>query len=94
MSPTVTAKVREFMEDNFLFGDDDEQLDDNESLLERGLIDSTGVLQLVAFIETEFGIEMRDAEIVPENLDSVELIVRYVVGKLGGTPITRIGNAE
>lgn len=87
MSIAVTAKVREFIEDNFMFRDDGERLDDNESLLDAGLIDSTGILQLVAFIETEFGIEMGDAEIIPQNLDSVERIVRYVVGKLQARPI-------
>lgn len=89
MSIAITAKVREFIEDNFMFREDCEQLDDNESLLDAGLIDSTGILQLVAFIETEFGIEMGDAEIVPQNLDSVERIVRYVIGKLQARPIVR-----
>lgn len=84
MSAAVNDKVREFIQDNFMFRDDRTQLDDGESLLEAGLIDSTGILELVAFIETEFSIQMADADIVPENLDSVETIVRYVGGKLEG----------
>ena len=65
-----------------MFRDDRADLADGESLLDAGLIDSTGILELVAFIETEFSIQMADTDIVPENLDSVETIVRYVDGKL------------
>ena len=82
---SVSTKVREFIKDNFMFRDDrDDRADlaDGESLLDAGLIDSTGILELVAFIETEFSIQMADTDIVPENLDSVETIVRYVDGKL------------
>jgi acyl carrier protein len=82
MSAQVSNKVREFIKDNFMFRDDRADLADSESLLDAGLIDSTGILELVAFIETEFSIQMADADIVPENLDSVETIVRYVDGKL------------
>lgn len=82
MSAQVSIKVRDFIKDNFMFRDDRADLADSESLLDAGLIDSTGILELVAFIETEFSIQMADADIVPENLDSVETIVRYVDGKL------------
>jgi acyl carrier protein len=82
MSVQVSTKVREFIKDNFMFRDDRADLANNESLLDAGLIDSTGILELVAFIETEFSIQMADTDIVPENLDSVETIVRYVDGKL------------
>ncbi len=75
-------RVREFIKENFMFREDRTEIRDEESLLEAGLIDSTGVLELVAFIEGEFGIEMSDSEIVPENLDSIETIVRYVGCKL------------
>jgi acyl carrier protein len=85
MPADVTTKIRDFIRDNFLFRDDRAELADAESLLDTGLIDSTGVLELVAFIETEFSIQMADSDIVPENLDSVETIVRYVDGKLGAT---------
>ena len=81
-SKHVSNKVRDFIKDNFMFRDDRADLTDNESLLDAGLIDSTGILELVAFIETEFSIQMADTDIVPENLDSVETIVRYVDGKL------------
>jgi acyl carrier protein len=83
MSANVNYKVREFIKDNFMYRDDREDLADGESLLDAGLIDSTGILELVAFIETEFSIQMSDADIVPDNLDSVQTIVRYVEGKRG-----------
>ena len=85
MPADMTTKIREFINGNFMFRDDRAVLADSESLLETGLIDSTGVLELVAFIETEFSIQMADSDIVPENLDSVETIVRYVDGRLGTT---------
>jgi acyl carrier protein len=81
----VNSKVREFIKDNFMYRDDRAELADTESLLDAGLIDSTGILELVAFIETEFSIQMADTDIVPDNLDSVETIVRYVEGKIGAT---------
>ena len=77
----VESKVRKFIEDNFLFRDDRAALSDGESLLDAGLIDSTGILELVAFLESDFGIAMADAEIVPANLDSIATIVAYVEGK-------------
>jgi acyl carrier protein len=79
----VNSKVREFIKDNFMYRDDRADLADTESLLDAGLIDSTGILELVAFIETEFSIQMADTDIVPDNLDSVDTIVRYVEGKIG-----------
>ena len=81
----VNSKVREFIKDNFMYRDDRAELADTESLLDAGLIDSTGILELVAFIETEFSIQMADTDIVPDNLDSVDTIVRYVEGKLDAT---------
>jgi acyl carrier protein len=78
----VNSKVREFIKDNFMYRDDRAELADTESLLDAGLIDSTGILELVAFIETEFSIQMADTDIVPDNLDSVDTIVRYVESKL------------
>lgn len=74
-------KVRSFIAENFLFRDDRADFPDSESLLEAGLMDSTGVLELVAFLETEFRIEMADDEIVPDNLDSIGKIVAFVARK-------------
>ena len=77
----VENKVRTFIEENFLFRDDRMTMPDNESLLDAGLIDSTGILELVAFLESEFAIRMADADIVPDNLDSIRTIVAYVQTK-------------
>jgi acyl carrier protein len=72
------AKIRQFIEDNFLFREDVAAIGDADSLLDAGLIDSTGVLELVAFIEQEFGVAVADRDIVPDNLDSIERIDAYV----------------
>ncbi|HMN85255.1 MAG TPA: acyl carrier protein [Bauldia sp.] len=79
----IQEKVRTFIEDNFLFRSDSETLAADASLLDAGLIDSTGILELVAFLEQSFGISVADAEIVPANLDSIATIAAYVEGKLG-----------
>ena len=79
MTPSeIERRVRAFIADNFLFGEDGNALSDTQSLLEAGLIDSTGILQLVAFLEGDFGIHIADADIVPANLDSIRTIVGYV----------------
>jgi acyl carrier protein len=74
--------VREFIVQDFLFGRDN-GFASGESMLESGMIDSTGVLQLVAFLEQTFGIKVEDAELVPENLDSLDSIGRFLGSKLG-----------
>lgn len=74
----IEPAVRQFIEENFMFRLDRTTLSETESLLEAGLIDSTGVLELVNFIETKFQIKMADADIVPEKLDSIKAIVQYV----------------
>jgi acyl carrier protein len=78
----IEPAIRQFIEDNFLFRADQRKLVDTESLLDAGLIDSTGVLELVQFLETEFQFKMPDADIVPENLDSISAILAYVEGRL------------
>jgi acyl carrier protein len=68
--------------DNFLFGQDGSALRNDESFLEGGIIDSTGVLELIGFLETRYDIAIDDRELVPLNLDSVERVVTFVNGKL------------
>jgi len=75
------ASVRAFIIENFLFGDAASMPDDKASLLDGGVLDSTGVLELVGFIEESWGIEMADSEIVPDNLDSVVKIAAFVMTK-------------
>jgi len=81
MTDKINAAVREFIAENFLFRADAD-LDDNQSLLESGVIDSTGVLEVIAFLEQMFGISIADDEIVPENLDSIANMTRYLASKL------------
>jgi acyl carrier protein len=83
MTSQTEADIRDFIADNFLFREDRASLGETESLLESGLIDSTGVLELVGFLEQRFGIQVADAEMVPENLDSVRALVSYVHAKRG-----------
>lgn len=85
MTRNVEAEIRQFIEETFLFRSDQQGLASDQSLLEAGLIDSTGVLELVAFIEEHFAIRMEDAEITPDNLDSIRAIAAYVSGKLAAT---------
>jgi len=81
MNDTVLGRVRAFIEENFLFREDLSHLSDSDSLLENGVMDSTGILELVAFLESEFSLQMSDAEIVPDNLDSIGAIAGYVERK-------------
>ena len=79
----VKSKIRIFIVENFLFGDDN-GLGDDTSFLEDGIIDSTGVLELVSFLEEEFSITVEDDELIPENLDSLNNIAAYL-GKKAST---------
>jgi acyl carrier protein len=67
--------------ENFLFSDHGFDLDDDVSLLDAGVIDSTGILELTMLVEETFGIEVRDEEIVPENFDSVDFLAAFIEGK-------------
>ena len=75
------TEVRQFIAENFLFGREDESLTTTESLLERGIIDSTGVLELVSFLEQKYQIKLADEELTPENLDSIDRLVRFIGAK-------------
>jgi len=78
----VTADVRAYVVDRFLFGQGAETLSDDASFLESGIVDSTGVLEIVMFLEQRFGIKVKDEELVPDNLDSVRNITAFVGRKL------------
>ncbi len=78
----IRAKVREFICSNFYLPRG-ATLDDSASLLDAGIIDSTGVLELIVFLEEVFGIQVQDQELLPENLDRVDAIVAYLARKLG-----------
>lgn len=80
----VERAVTAFIVDNFLFGNADEAPKRDTSFMETALIDSTGVLELIAHVEDKYGIKVADDELVPENLDSVEKLAAFVVRKAGG----------
>ena len=74
-------EIRAFLAENFLLGDDVARLSGSASLIDAGIIDSSGVLELVGFLEDAFGIRIPDEELLPENLDSIDNIVRFVGAK-------------
>ncbi|WP_372522431.1 acyl carrier protein [Sulfuricaulis sp.] len=78
----IKTQVRQYILNNFLMGGDPERITDSVSFIEKGIIDSTGVLELISFLQETFGIRIEDAEMVPENLDSLEKIEKYVDSKL------------
>ncbi|MFC1793993.1 acyl carrier protein [Planctomycetota bacterium] len=82
-----SVKVREFVVENFLFGDG-ESLKDDTSFMEEGIIDSTGILELVFFLEETFSLSVEDDELVPDNMDSLQNITRFIDRKLDASPAT------
>ena len=78
MSDVIRSAIRNFIEENFLFQIGDQNLADNQSLLEAGVVDSTGVLELVAFLEDTFHLQIADKDIIPQNLDTVDSITAFV----------------
>jgi acyl carrier protein len=84
MNNGTEATVRQFIVEQFLFGQQMAAPGASESLLGRGVIDSTGVLEMVSFLEERFEIAIDDQEVVPANLDSIESIVRFVERKRAG----------
>ncbi|MBU8921168.1 MAG: acyl carrier protein [Bacteroidales bacterium] len=79
----IREQIKSFVIENFLFGSDDATIGDDDSFLESGIIDSTGVLEVVGFIEDEFDIEVLDEELVPDNFDSLNKLIAYVTKKQG-----------
>ncbi len=73
-------KIRSFIVDNFLFGDD-RGLHDDSSFLDEGIIDSTGIMQLVAFLGEEFLVSIEDRELIPDNLDSINKVTAFIERK-------------
>ncbi len=80
----LREQIRGFIVENFLFGDAAPLTDDAMSLLDNGIMDSVGVMELVAFLEGELGVTVADDELVPENLDSVDNLVAFVERKRSG----------
>ena len=78
---SIEQKIRNYIVENFLFGDESVEFSNEDSLSENGIIDSTGILGLVNFLEAEYQISITNEEIVPENLDSINKIVKFLRSK-------------
>lgn len=74
----IKSKTRNYILDNFIMGGDGAQFKDSDSFMEHHIIDSTGFLELISFLEQAFGLTVTDDEMVPENLDSLDNISAYV----------------
>ncbi len=86
-------EIRDFIGNNLLFGAVD-RLTDDTSFLEQGLIDSTGVLELVSMVEERYGIEVADNELIPDNFDSVNRMADYVNRKLNERSVSPSANGS
>jgi len=78
---TIEKQLRDYILENFLFTDDQSALNNDDSFLDKGIIDSTGILEVIYFIEEEFAFKVGDEEMIPENLDSVNNIVNFIQQK-------------
>ena len=78
---SAEEKIRGYILENFLFTDDQSALSNSDSFLEKGLVDSTGILEIITFIEDDFNLSIEDEEMVPENLDSVDNIIAFIAKK-------------
>ena len=81
----MLEKIRTFVIANYLFGEEG-KLGNSDSFMESGIIDSTGILELVRFLEATFAIKVADEDLIPDNLDSIEKIVSFVRSKQASAP--------
>lgn len=79
----VSARVNCYIRDRFMIGRPSYSLGISDSLLEKGILDSTGVLELVGFLEEQYAIKVEDEELIPDNLESIRKITDYVLRKIG-----------
>lgn len=77
----VENKIRQFLIENFVLSEQVDEMGFDESLLENGVVDSTGILELVFFVEDQFQIEIDTSEVVPENFDSINCLATYIKQK-------------
>jgi acyl carrier protein len=74
----VRSQLKEFIRSNFLLGKDNASMKDSDSFIDTGIVDSTGVLEIVEFLQEKFAVKVSDDELIPENLDSVDCLVAFV----------------
>jgi acyl carrier protein len=77
----IREEIRQFVLESFILGDDGKALLDDSSFLENGIIDSTGILELVEFLESRYGIKVEDDELIPDNLDTIQNITKFLEKK-------------
>ncbi len=77
----IKQTLREYIVENFLFGDTDFEFDDETSFMDSGILDSTGILELITFVESTFEITIDDDEVLPENLDSLKSLEAFITTK-------------
>ncbi len=82
---SIEKDVRGFILENYLFTEDESELSNTDLFLEIGILDSTGIMELIYFIEDEFGVKVEDKEMLPDNLGSVERVVSFVQRKQSAT---------
>ncbi len=78
---SAAVKIRNYILENYLFTDDQNALRDDDSFLDKGILDSTGILEMIYFLEEQFGIKIDDVEMIPENLDSVNNLISFIARK-------------
>ncbi len=77
----IKKKIKVFIIENFLLGDSSNNLNDEDSFFEKGIIYSTGVLELVSFVEKSFNVKFEDEELIPDNLDSINKVSDFILKK-------------
>ena len=87
---TIEDQLKDYIAKNLLFSDNGFKYDDDASFLEEGIVDSIGVLELVAFIEETYGITVDDVDVTPDNFDTVNNLTAYVQGKLDWIPRSQL----
>ena len=79
----LETQIRSYILENFLYTSDVSKLRNDDSFREEGILDSTGILELLMFVEETFGVQVDDEEVIPENFDSVDRLMRYILQKTG-----------
>jgi len=77
------AKIREFILENYMIGESEDALDNDDSFLDKGIVDSTGILEMVMFVEETYDMEVEDDEVIPDNFDSINKLCAYISKKAG-----------
>jgi len=90
----VKREIKNYIVESFLYGQDDNTIDDDVSFLENGIIDSTGVLELVSFVQDTYGITVTDDELIPDNFDTLNKLELFIMKKLSSERQERIDAPE